>query len=186
MQLRIYDPRIVAIDLRFRRSGFAVFEGPKTLLDSGTTAIPPNKGDASGNRFSDLLDLASPAAIVVKTERWQYIRAHSRTKSLIDSIRGESETRSVAIRILDEQALGLTFRNLGCSTKAEIAAALIRIFPELDWKIPPKRAIWDSEHSRQSIFDAIALGLAFWQHDTVSPCNFEEITGREPFRRPLG
>src|SRR5690242_11296341 len=100
MQLRIYDPRIVAIDLRFRRSGFAVFEGRKTLLDSGTTAIPPNNGDAGGNRFSDLLNLASPAAIVVKTERWEYMRAHSRTKSLIDAMRAESETRSLAIRVL--------------------------------------------------------------------------------------
>jgi hypothetical protein len=186
MQLRIFDPRIVAIDLRFRRSGFAIFEGPKILLDSGTTAIPPTNGNASGNRFSDLLNLASPAAIVVKTERWEYMQAHSRTSSLIDVLRQESEKRSIALRTLDEHALALSFRNLGCSTKAEIAAALTRVFPELDWKLPPKRDIWDSEHFRQSIFDAIALGLAFWQHKTVALADLERQAGHEPFRRPLG
>jgi hypothetical protein len=173
MQLRIFDPRIVAIDLRFRRSGFAVFEGPKTLLDSGTIAIPRNRDEASGNRLSDLLNLASPTAIVVKSERWENMQARSRTSSLIDVLRLESEKRSIALRTLNEQALALSFRKLGCSTKAEITAALTRIYPELGWKLPPKREIWDSEHSRQSIFDAIALGFSFWQHETVAPSTLE-------------
>jgi hypothetical protein len=173
MQLRIFDPRVLAIDLRFRRSGFAVFEGPKTLLDSGTTAIPANSGQPSGNRFSDLLNLVSPAAIVVKTERWENMQARSRTSSLINALRQEIEKRSIALRTLDEQALALSFRNLGCSTKAEVADALSRIYPELGWKIPPKRHIWESEHSRQSIFDAIALGFSFWQHEAVAPSALE-------------
>ena len=177
MKLRIFDPRIVAIDLRFRRSGFAVFEGSKILLDSGTIAIPPSNGDGDANRLSDLLNLTSPAFIVVKTERWEGMQARSRTGSLIQALRHESDKRSIALHGLDEHAVAQSFRNLGCSTKGEIADALIRIFPELEWKLPPKRDIWDSEHSRQSIFDAVALGFASWQHETAVIADLDSSLG---------
>lgn len=139
------------------------------LLDSGTIAIPPSTNNGSGNRFSDLMNVASPAVIVVQTERWEAMQERYRTIPLIDMLRYECEKRSIALRTLGEYAVSLSFRNLGCSTKAEIADALTRIFPELSWKMPPRRNIWDSEHSRQSIFDAIALGFSFWQLETGEP-----------------
>jgi hypothetical protein len=61
---------------------------------------------------------------------------------------------------------GQVILNLGCSTKVEISTALARVFPELVWRLPPERKAWESEHPRQTVFDAIALGLAYWQHET--------------------
>ena len=40
-----------------------------------------------------------------------------------------------------------------------------RMFPELLWKLPPKRKIWESEHPIMTMFDAIAMGFAYWQRD---------------------
>jgi hypothetical protein len=37
------------------------------------------------------------------------------------------------------------------------------MFPELLWKLPPKRRIWESEHPIMAMFDAVALGFAYWQ-----------------------
>ena len=37
-------------------------------------------------------------------------------------------------------------------------------FPESIWGLPPKRQVWQSERLRMTMFDAVALGLAYWQH----------------------
>jgi hypothetical protein len=156
----------LAIDLRFRRSGFAIFEGPRRLLDFGTTGIPSGRVENARNRFSDLLQLSLPAIIVVRRDRWETLMARSEREPLIEALTNESETRGIQIRLLEQDSIISTFRSLGCETKAETSTALARIFPELVWRLPPERRVWESEHPRQSVFDAIALGLAYWQHES--------------------
>lgn len=167
MHLRIYDPRVLAIDLRNRRSGFAIFEGPRNLLDFGTTVLPSVQAESVMNRFSDLLKMSLPSIIVVRKDRWENMRSDSGTKNYIDMLTHESEAREIQIRMLDQGAMTETFRNLGCTTKADISTALASIFPELVWQVPPERKAWESEHPRQAVFDAIAIGFAYWQRETV-------------------
>jgi hypothetical protein len=92
--------------------------------------------------------------------------ARSEREPLIEALTNESETRGIQIRLLEQDSIISTFRSLGCETKAETSTALARIFPELVWRLPPERRVWESEHPRQSVFDAIALGLAYWQHES--------------------
>jgi hypothetical protein len=168
MELRVYDPRIIAIDLRFRRSGFATFEGPRRLLEFGTIDIRLGEGKDSKSRLSDLIKLAAAKVVLVKKERWKNLMTRADAKPLIDALTNQATAHSIRIRFLEQSALNSTFRNLGCETKADISTSLARIFPELIWKLPPKRRIWEPEHSRQTVFDAIALGMAFWQNETNS------------------
>lgn len=160
MRPRIYDPRIIAIDLRLRRSGFAAFEGNRKLLDFGTIHL--GQFEDGGSKFPDLLKMLLPSTIVVKRERWNNLVARSDSKSFIESLTMQAKAHSTKIRLLEQNTLDATF---GCETKAEITASLALIFPELVWKLPPRRRIWEPEHSRQTVFDAIALGLAFWQSE---------------------
>jgi hypothetical protein len=88
----------------------------------------------------------------------------------------ESRARGIELRVLELTNFNATFRNLGCETKAEISTVLARIFPELVWQLPPRRRAWESEHPRQTVFDAIALGLAYWQHETE---NVLDLHGNE-------
>jgi hypothetical protein len=168
MELRIYDPRIIAIDLRFRRSGFATFEGPRRLLDFGTLDIRLGEGQDGRSRLSELMKLAAAKVVLVKRERWNDLMTRPDAKPLIDALTNQATAHSIQIRFLEQSALDSTFRNLGCETKADISASLARIFPELIWKLPPERRIWEPEHSRQTVFDAIALGKAFWQNESNS------------------
>jgi len=55
-----------------------------------------------------------------------------------------------------------TFAGTGAGTKYGIATALVRAFPELLVRLPPKRKPWQTEDSRMSIFDAVALGLTYF------------------------
>ena len=170
MRLRIYDPRILAIDLRPRRFGYALFEGPRTLLDWGICeylSSGEGRGEIAGRRLAALLRICSPSAVILKTERWDSANTSPSGRSLIEAISRETSARSIPICLLEQNKLRKTFLNLQCETKEEIASALTRIFPELLWKLPPKRQIWQSEHPRMTMFDAIALGLAYWQHSST-------------------
>jgi hypothetical protein len=77
--LHIYDPRVWAIDLRLRRSGFAVFEGPRKLLDFETTSIPSGPSNTLGTGFQTFATVAA-SVIVVKRERWETMMVHSRAE----------------------------------------------------------------------------------------------------------
>jgi hypothetical protein len=48
------------------------------------------------------------------------------------------------------------------SNKYEVASALAKQFPALASRLPPKRKIWQSEDYRMGIFDAAALGVAYF------------------------
>jgi hypothetical protein len=108
----------------------------------------------------------SPSAIIVKRERWERAQISSHIRSLVEVMTRVGSTHSIPILLIGDDDVRKTFRNLGCDTRDEIAAALARIFPELVWRLPPKRRAWQSEHPRMAMFDAIALGLAYWQHQS--------------------
>jgi hypothetical protein len=167
MNLRIYDPKILAIDLRHRRFGYAVFEGHRILRDSGQRvyrAVGEAEAAMASKRLEVLLDSFSPSAIVVKRERWDRALTSSHIRSLVEVMIRVAAAHSIPIFLLAHDEMRTTFRNLGCETRDDIASALARIFPELHWRLPPKRRAWQSEHPRMAMFDAIALGLAYWQH----------------------
>ena len=169
MNLRIYDPRILAIDLRHRRFGYAVFEGHRTLHDSGLRvyrAVGEEEAEMASKRLAVLLESFAPSAIVIKRERWDRAQISPHIRSLVEVVTKVASAHSVSICLIGDDDVRRTFRNMGCETRDEIAAALARIFPELQWRLPPKRRPWQSEHPRLAMFDAIALGLAYWQHQS--------------------
>jgi hypothetical protein len=169
MNLRIYDSKILAIDLRHRRFGYAVFEGHRTLHDSGLRvyrAVGKEEAEMASNRLAVLLQSFAPSAIVIKRERWDRAQTSHHIRSLVEVVTRVASAHSVSICLIRHDDVRQTFRNLGCETREEIAAVLARIFPELHWRLPPKRRAWQSEHPRMAMFDAVALGLAYWQHQS--------------------
>jgi hypothetical protein len=170
MNLRIYDPRILAIDLRHRRFGYAVFEGHRTLHDSGVRvyrAVGEEEAEMASKRLTVLLQSFAPATIVIKKERWDRAQTSPHIRSLVEVVARVASKQSVSISLIRHDDVRQTFRIMGCETRDEIAAVLARIFPELHWKIPPKRRPWQSEHPRMTMFDAVALGLAYWQYQST-------------------
>lgn len=166
IHLRIYDPIILAIDLRHRRFGYAVFEGHRLLLDWGVRvyrAVGDVEAAMASKRIAALLRLYSPSAIVLKKERLDRVHTSAHIRILVEAVRREASVHAIPICLLEQSQISEAFRNLGCDTREEIADALARIFPELHWHLPPKRQPGHSEHPRMTVFDAIALGLTYWQ-----------------------
>jgi len=171
MKLRIYDQTILAIDLRHRRLGYAVFRGHRTLVDAGLRvyrAVGEVEAAMASKRIVALLASFSPSAIVIKKERWNRADISSHIRSLVSVMVDVAAAHSIPICLVADNEVRNTFSNLGCETRDDIAAVLSRIFPDLLLKLPPKRRPWQSEHPRMAMFDAVALGFAYWQHHSTS------------------
>lgn len=168
MHLRSHDRRILAIALRSRRFGFAVFEGPNRLLDWGMVFYSPNDGmerAATSKRVASLLALFIPSVVVVAKTRLQNGHNGSAVRPILRLIRREASCRLIPVHVMKKTEVREVFHLAHVKSKYEIAATMAQMFPELLWKLPPKRRIWESEHPILAMFDAVAFGFAFWQHD---------------------
>jgi Holliday junction resolvasome RuvABC endonuclease subunit len=157
--------RVLAIDPHPRGFGYAVFEGPLRLVDWGTRDRPPGQGARSRyERIGELVRRYRPTVIVV--EDCTVTGSHGATRESGGSPRAFSSAArasGVVGRALPLAAVYRAFAGTGAGTKYGIATALVRAFPELMVRLPPKRKPWQTEDSRMSIFDAVALGLTYFR-----------------------
>src|ERR1039457_232600 len=70
-----HQDRILAIDARRSRFGYALFEGPARLLEWGASTIPSQLAtraavELAHKRVTSVIRLSCPVAIVVKRPRW--------------------------------------------------------------------------------------------------------------------
>ena len=154
------EKRILAIDLRSRSFGFAVFEGPTRLLDWGVRSfrhgvnavrVPVYK------KFAELMNDSSPSAIVVRKASVE----SGKKAAMRQALAMQAEKHHILVALLSRRVIKSSF--VGSNrNKYTIAVALAKQLPELAPKLPPQRKIWKSEDYRMSIFDAAALGVAYF------------------------
>lgn len=149
--------RVLSFDVRTRRFGFAILEGPHELLDWGIRSfrrgvnavrIPPCR------KIESLMSEFRPDVIVIE-------RSPLRGNSwLVRTIRRLAVKQHILLRVVSRADIRNHFADEG-QDKHGIATALCIRFPVLAERLPPKRKAWQSEDYRLSIFDATALGLAY-------------------------
>jgi hypothetical protein len=158
--------RMMALDVRHSRIGYAVFSGPKLLLDWGIIAVPA-QGDRRTEqivqRMIGLLRQCSPASIVVKQPRKLKLNGKSTGEPILATVLSVASEHSALVRFLGGDEIQAAFRVFRTRTKDDIACVMVQIFPELLVCLPPKRKTWQSEPHRMIIFDAVATGFAYWQ-----------------------
>jgi len=152
---------VLALDLRPRKAGFAVFEGTR-LLDWGVRTYSnqgANLGVTVSGRINGLLQLHSPELVVL---RKRTNPAVARALPIImESVRMETMRRSIGLRVLSTESVKRFYIGQGCMNEQQIASALAAWYPELRWKLPPKRRPWESENHNMALFDAAAVGVCF-------------------------
>jgi hypothetical protein len=147
--------RTLAFDVRTRRFGFALFEGPDELLDWGVRSfrrgVNAVKVPAS-QKIAILLFEVRPHTVVIEKT----------------SARDNAWLTQTIVRLAGKENVPVCqipnpwIRKPASAkppSKHEVAKALCERFPELADRLPPKRKPWQSEDYRMSIFDATALGL---------------------------
>src|SRR5579864_8519923 len=97
----MHEPRILAIDLRSQRFGFAVLRGPRQLLDSGMKMLhvvdAKDGATAVRKRLVPLLTLFAPSVIVVKRVSGHRRVSRLRNKQIVEAIKREAQERSLEL-----------------------------------------------------------------------------------------
>jgi hypothetical protein len=158
------ETRVLSIDPHPRGFGYAVFEGPARLVDWGTKDIREDKERIAIHKIEELVWVYQPTVIVVEDCGHRKSRRNPRVRRLTERILASAREFGAEGRTLPLAAVYRAFAGTGAGTKYGIATALVRAFPELMVRLPPKRKPWQSEDSRMSIFDAVALGLTYFRN----------------------
>ena len=146
--------RILALDLHPRSFGYVVIERPTKLLDWGVCrSYRKTKRHPEvlvGGRLRPLLEMWMPDVVVTRIGE----RSGKAVRAIFGQIKKEVG-RTPFRRITDSRD-----RYLG-RRKYERAVEIAARFPEIGWKLPPKRKAWESEHYRMSMFSAAALAMTY-------------------------
>src|ERR1039458_886516 len=116
--------RVLSLDIRSRRVGYAVFEGPGLLLDWG---VIRNRAAL----IQSLLDTFEPSVIVLRTIALGSIRDRSIVRRAIRRIRRKAKSVSIPSVLVSRAQIIRLFRQHVKPTKHEIAAIIAECFPGL-------------------------------------------------------
>jgi hypothetical protein len=160
MNITIDQETMMAIEIRRSCFGYAVFQGSKWLLDWGATTRYPLSGaiQRAEKRLLFLLRMLHPVLVVIRRPCQSAPRGP--ILSLLKRLTAEA---SVPIFTLTQDEVRQAFSRGGFGNKYHVAEALAGIFPDLIFKLPPKRGTGDSERHAMIVFDAIATGYAHLQ-----------------------
>jgi hypothetical protein len=162
--LETNQQRILCLDIRPRSFAFVVFEGPKMALDWGAKSFRRGVNAVRvplGIKVARLLDDYAPCALVLERP---ITRKHVR---IVAAVRKQAKLQRIPIRLVSPKAIDAAFSGSNDS-KHQIASTLATLFPDLRSVLPPKRRSWQSEDYRMSIFDAAALGTAYFEQQRPS------------------
>jgi hypothetical protein len=155
--------RVLALDLRPLRFGFAVFEGPDELLDwgiknfrHGVNAVKvPMKV-----KLALLIEEHHPDVLVIRPPMT------SRHKRIVRTIAALANARRIPIQMIPGVSVRRAFHDDN-HNKYKIATAVAARYPELAPRLGPERKRWQAEPYAMGIFDAAALGVAYFAHRTT-------------------
>ncbi len=153
--------RVLAVDPGTRGFGYALFEGPGRLVDWGTKDIRKDKEQVALVKIEELLRRFEPDVLVVEDCAHVSSRRNRKFTLLIGRILATARALGIECRALPLALVYQHFAKCGARNKQEIASALAQRFAALALRLPPKRKPWQSEDSRMSIFDAVALGYTY-------------------------
>jgi hypothetical protein len=149
---------VLALDVHPRSFGFVVFEGPNRMRDWGIKSFRLGVNAVkipAARKLLSLLDDFTPSTIVIRK------REKRRNTRMLATIERQARSRRVPVRFISRGDVNRAFVGFD-SNKYEVASVLAKQFPALASKLPPKRKCWQSEDYRMGIFDAAAVGVAYF------------------------
>lgn len=142
---------------------FVLFEGPDAPFDWGVKGIRGKRKNAKTvDEVKTLIERYHPEALVIEHTGTGKVRRAARIKRLYRMLRHVADVEQVDVHRIARIDIRACFAPVGAVTKYEIAKAIATEIPAFAHRLPRVRRLWMSEDPRQSLFDAAALGLAFY------------------------
>lgn len=151
--------RILGLDVRARRIGYAAFESPTRLVDFGVTRF--KSVEAATMRIASLLLTIQPGTLILRKLALTSSRNCPGTMAIQRLTRRLARRSSIGVAFISNRQLWQCFNAKGASTRYQIASFLSQEFPALAWRLPRPRKPWESEYRNMSIFDAAAVGMTY-------------------------
>ena len=150
-----------------RGFGYVLFEGPLSPFDWGVKEI---RGAAKNRRIlkfiETLLDRYTPVVLVLEDWTDEAFARIDRINELYHAIAALAKKKLITIVRYSMTKIREHFAYRNALTKYEIALYIAKIIPSFSYQIPPKPTIWRSEDARQGLYDAAAVGLAYFGIET--------------------
>lgn len=152
---------VLALDLHPLSFGFATFESPYELFDWGiknfrhgvnAVKVPMNV------KLALLLDQCAPDVIVIKEPRTAAL------KRIVRVVINLAQRRSILVQLISGASVRMAFPNAS-DNKYQIATVIAGRYPEISPRLGLRRKVWQAEKYSMSIFDAVALGIAYFMHE---------------------
>lgn len=161
--------RLLALEIRTSKLGFAVLESPATLLDWGVRSFreaeEPVKS-AISDRIGILIAFYKPSAIVIRLRQYHSPSQNERFMAALSAVRAEARRTMIKFVVLTISQVTRHFASRGQVTKHDVAASLARRYQELSWKLPVRRKSYQSEAPAMLVFDALANGIAHLERES--------------------
>jgi hypothetical protein len=151
--------RILAVEIRAARLGYAVLETPRQLCDFGAAWF--DSPGAARIRIARLLGLSHPSVLVLRGGIMRYPRNMRKRKLVARIARDEARKLAIPVAHVSEPAFNSFFAQYSCRDKYNVATVLVASFPELAWRVPSRPKFYDPEPRSILYFDSIALGIAY-------------------------
>lgn len=133
-KLRGAGQRILALDIRSGRIGYAAFETPARLIDFGVTRF--NSRHVALLRLIRILQRTDPTLLALRRIRPGSSRNTARTRTLIRYAWLYARRSKIATAMIHEKRIRDHFSSQGATTKNKTALFLVQRFPELEWRLP--------------------------------------------------
>jgi hypothetical protein len=151
---------LLAVHPTSRGFGWVLFEGLFVPVDWGIASAKVNKSAQCMRKFKQLLDQYQPSTLVMEKFEKDDSRRGERIRELAQTMRGFAENRDMDTPVYGRAEVSSVVTGDARSSRNSVARVVSERLPILRHRLPETRKLWQSEDTRQCLFDAAALGLA--------------------------
>jgi hypothetical protein len=165
MKDNVNEKRVLALSVNSQGFGFVSFDGPRELLDWGMRSF---RGGVNAvkvpikDKVLRLFDAHQPDILLLKESKTQ------QSKKIVDRIAKLARAQAIPIAFVSKHDIHEAFA-AEKQSKYHIGATIAVYYPELLPHLPPRRKPWQSEKYGIQIFEAAALGLAYFSDNPSTP-----------------
>ena len=151
-----------------RGVAYVLFDSPLSIVDWGHYSI---KGDSKNLKCTEtverLIERYVPDVVVLEDASKRAHPRGVRIGLLNQAFVTLAGVRGIDVVRFSSREIRKKFQSVGASTKNEQAKLIASMLPALSHKVPPKRKPWVAEDPRMALFEAAALGLAYFGTEPV-------------------
>lgn len=155
--------RVLAFHLNRRGIAFCLFDAPGSLHDWGIKHVAwRTRHEATLAIARHLMERFSPAVVVIEDVSAIGARRSKRVATLYREIEALAEEHCINTYLYPWEAVFVAFAAQRPKSRHDIAVQVANLLPMIKRRLPPRRKCWLPQDPRQSLFDAAALGIAYY------------------------